>query len=291
MQQPVSPQRPPPELLRAAFRELHGRRLHGFTLLLTLGDRMQAVRLSSEALSAGAQRIPALRHPERAGAWLRAHVARRAQTASNASTASNAANASANASAHDRREALADLGLTEAAQAGLAVLDGTARAVLIAETVERFRALDVATIAGLRESQFDSTRATARRTYFQAATGAGATDPVRELTSVDTSLASEPPVRTLPAHSDLGALTRAGRLAYGLAAVTIAVSGAIIGASRLLPEVDPEPRPAADEGVLGGAGVPPATASPSASPTLTPSPVPTPSLETRILPTLPPPSP
>src|SRR5690606_20820527 len=67
---------PSPERLRAAFDELHGSRLHGFALLLTLGDRARAARLAGEALAAAEPRIDALRHPERAAAWLRAHVVR-----------------------------------------------------------------------------------------------------------------------------------------------------------------------------------------------------------------------
>src|ERR687895_367576 len=62
---------PPVEVVRAAFRELHGRRLHGFALLLTLGDRERAASLASDALAAGQLRVDELRHPERAAAWLR----------------------------------------------------------------------------------------------------------------------------------------------------------------------------------------------------------------------------
>src|SRR5262245_49203152 len=65
--------------LRDAFRELHGRRLHGFALLLTLGDRAEAARLASDALDAGVARVDELRHPERAAAWLRRRVVDRAR--------------------------------------------------------------------------------------------------------------------------------------------------------------------------------------------------------------------
>ena len=62
----------PPELMRAAFRDLHGTRLHGFALLVTLGDRAHAARLTrGDALAAGMAQAAALRHPERAAAWLR----------------------------------------------------------------------------------------------------------------------------------------------------------------------------------------------------------------------------
>ena len=79
----ASPPDPSPnstaEAMRAAFRELHGRRLHGFALLLTLGDRPSAARLASEALADGAMRVEELRHPERAAAWLRHRVVERAR--------------------------------------------------------------------------------------------------------------------------------------------------------------------------------------------------------------------
>ena len=69
-----TPADPQPELVRAAFRDLHGARLYGFALLVTLGDRGRAARLSATALAAGASRLADLRHPERAAAWLRARV-------------------------------------------------------------------------------------------------------------------------------------------------------------------------------------------------------------------------
>ena len=68
----------PPELVRAAFRDLHGTRLHGFALLITLGDRARAARLAGEAIAAGTARMTELRHPERAAAWLRRRVTRNA---------------------------------------------------------------------------------------------------------------------------------------------------------------------------------------------------------------------
>src|SRR6185503_21221515 len=51
------------ELLGAAFRDLHGPRLHGFALLLMLGDRRAAGVASGRALSAGVARAQQLRHP------------------------------------------------------------------------------------------------------------------------------------------------------------------------------------------------------------------------------------
>lgn len=122
---------------RAAFQELHGPRLHGFALLLTLGDRVLAARLSADALSAGSTRVGELRHPERAAAWLRAHVVRGARFI-------------------DRRPidvvvselGLRPLGADEAVCAGLARLGRLERAALVAAIVERLDRRDVATIVG-----------------------------------------------------------------------------------------------------------------------------------------------
>src|ERR1041384_1046480 len=53
-------------MLRAAFREAHGARLHGFALVVTLGDEQLAATLAVDALDAGVRHADALRHPERA---------------------------------------------------------------------------------------------------------------------------------------------------------------------------------------------------------------------------------
>jgi hypothetical protein len=58
----------------ADFVELHGDRLFGFAMLVTLGDRVLAGKVSAEALAKGVERISELRHPVRAAAWLRGEV-------------------------------------------------------------------------------------------------------------------------------------------------------------------------------------------------------------------------
>ena len=63
-----------PEALGRAFRDVHGRHLHGFALLLLCGDAPTAAAVTVEALDAGAARVGRLRHPERAAAWLRSRV-------------------------------------------------------------------------------------------------------------------------------------------------------------------------------------------------------------------------
>lgn len=136
----------PPELMRAAFRELHGTRLHGFALLLTLGDRARAARLAGEALAAGMSRTTELRHPERAAAWLRRRVTRNAGRAGRLPTGR---------SAGDGRPALEELGAGAAAFAGLSVLTTRERAALVADSIERLERGDVATIVGIGGARLD----------------------------------------------------------------------------------------------------------------------------------------
>lgn len=144
-----------PSELRAAFRELHGARLHGFTLLLALGDREVAARLAAEAIAAGSARTTELRHPERAAAWLRARVMR------------DAPGRLRRVRPHTRPErhlALAELGADEAAIAGFEALDVRGRAAVVATAVERLDRRDVATIVGADGIRLDRLlkRATAR---------------------------------------------------------------------------------------------------------------------------------
>ena len=134
-----------PELVRAAFRELHGTRLHGFALLLTMGDRAQAARLAGEALAAGSARTTELRHPERAAAWLRRRVTRTARAGRGARDRSD----------RESGRALEELGVDVAAFAGLASLTTRERAALIADSIERLDRGDVATIVGAGGARLD----------------------------------------------------------------------------------------------------------------------------------------
>lgn len=141
--------------VRDAFRELHGPRLHGFALLLTLGDRAAAARLAAEALAEGVGRVGELRHPIRGAAWLRAHVVRASR-------------------GHDRRRelpavqsvmTLAPLGVDRAVLAGLSRVDHLGRAALIAGLVERFDRGDVATIVGRDGARLDRLLRKARQAF------------------------------------------------------------------------------------------------------------------------------
>ncbi len=161
----IAPPAPPsPEMIRAAFREVHGRRLHGFALLLTLGDRPLAAHLATEALIAGADRVDEMRHPERAAAWLRARVVRASGRGSRGSVGG----------AHPDP---VELGADHAVMGGLSALDRRERAALIADSIERFDRHDVATIVGRDGRALDRLVARARLRFADAATAVGGTLP------------------------------------------------------------------------------------------------------------------
>ncbi|MEX0629034.1 MAG: hypothetical protein WEE67_11325 [Chloroflexota bacterium] len=140
--------------LRDAFVELHGERLHGFALLVTLGDRPLAGMLSAEALASGAERIVQLRHPERAAAWLRASLTRAARRPAWGHQRPGEA---------ERRDALLTLGVDPATYDALASLDVQGRAAVVAATVEGFAAADVYEVTGS-----DERVRRARRDYLTA---------------------------------------------------------------------------------------------------------------------------
>jgi DNA-directed RNA polymerase specialized sigma24 family protein len=144
---------PPDDVVRAAFRELHGRRLHGFALLLTLGDAAAAARLASEVLATGATRVGELRHPERAAAWLRRRVVDRARV-------------SRQAAIEDR--AVLELGADAALLTALGSLDRHERAALIASHVERLDRRDVGWIVRRDGRALDRLLRRARERYLNA---------------------------------------------------------------------------------------------------------------------------
>lgn len=145
--------------LGAAFRELHGQRLYGFTLLITLGDRERAGRIATQALAEGATRASHLRHPERAAAWLRARALRAARQGRAGRRRSMTP---------QQREALSAIGVEPAVIAALAAIDVRERAVVVAEAVEGLGTLDVATVAGVDRARVAPLRKRARRRYAAA---------------------------------------------------------------------------------------------------------------------------
>ena len=150
-----------PESLREAFRHLHGSRLHGFALLVSLGDVRRAERAASEALASGEDRASSLRHPERAAAWLRAQVVPKMRRSDRPDRMDAAA----------RRGALRGIGVDGPAFDGLAALDFEARVAFVASSIERFAPLDIETI--LRTGPAATHRAIerARQRYLSVVTG------------------------------------------------------------------------------------------------------------------------
>ncbi len=128
-------------MLRAAFRDLHGKRLHGFAMLVTLGDRRWAETLAAEALADGVGHADALRHPDRGAAWLRGHVIRALH---------RRRKRGAGPTDEERREALASIGVDAAAYESLQSLDGRQRVTLVAGWIE---ALDARDVEGLLHSR------------------------------------------------------------------------------------------------------------------------------------------
>lgn len=156
-------------VLQAAFRDLHGARLHGFALLVALGDRPAAANAAAEALAEGAQRLAELRHPERAAAWLRARATRALARSGRRPVDVQA----------DRRRTLAALGVTEAAFEGLAALTVRERAAFVADTVEHLDPIDVETIIGAGAGTAHRVVERARRSYLATAARGLATEESR----------------------------------------------------------------------------------------------------------------
>ena len=149
-----------PEEVQRAFRDLHGPSLHGFALLLTLGDRRRALALTSTTLAEADAHATALRHPERAAAWLRARL-----------TAA-AGRRDSRIDAQARLDALGPLGVMTSVLAGLAALDVLERAALIGSEVERLDERDVATIVGRTGDRYDALLRRARHRYLEGSAAA-----------------------------------------------------------------------------------------------------------------------
>lgn len=149
-----------PEVLQRAFRELHAPSLHGFALLLTLGDRRRAIALTSDALAVADAHAAELRHPERAAAWLRSRVV------------AAAGRRDSRIDAEARLDALAPLGVTASVLAGLAALGVLERAALIGSGIERLDDRDVATIVGRGGNRLDALLRHARQGFLEGCAAA-----------------------------------------------------------------------------------------------------------------------
>jgi DNA-directed RNA polymerase specialized sigma24 family protein len=148
------------EALWRAFRELHSPSLHGFALLLTLGDRRRAISLTAGAFTAAEGHATELRHPERAAAWLRARVLRAA------------GRRDSRIDAQVRLDALEPLSVSSAVLAGLAALDVVDRAALIGSGIERLDHRDVAVIVGCSGNRFDALLRRARQRFLDGCAAA-----------------------------------------------------------------------------------------------------------------------
>lgn len=155
---PAPAQRGPAPVIDA-FRDLHGSSLHGFALLVTLGDERIAERAAGEALFAGSGRASELRHPERAAAWLRARVLQSVRRRLPLGPRPTAV---------ERHAALRPLGVDRAVFHGLEGLRPALRAALVASAVERFEPIDVETILGSGPARTRRLIEEARRRYLVA---------------------------------------------------------------------------------------------------------------------------
>lgn len=144
-------------MLRAAFRDAHGARLNGFALLMTMGDHALAAALAADALAAGTRHAAALRHPERAAAWLRRRVLRTMPRRSQPRPGS---------SDQERRATLAALGVDRATYDVLARFSIQQRAVLIAGEVEGLSPLDLEVVLGTGATSVRKRMAETRRLFL-----------------------------------------------------------------------------------------------------------------------------
>ena len=129
-------------------------------MLVTLGDRQSAELVAGFALAAGANQAAALRHPERAAAWLRARALH---------TLHQRRSIGRKTAGDVRRATLATLGVDEAAYRGLAALSLDARAALVASAIERFDAIDIETILDTSPAAARHAVAEARERYVRYA--------------------------------------------------------------------------------------------------------------------------
>ncbi len=148
------------DLLRAAFRDLHSIRLHGFALLVTLGDRRAAAGAARRALLGGARQVHELRHPERAAAWLRAR-ALHSMTRFSLRRRPRPTEA-------DRLAALRSMGVDGALLRALSTLSLRERAALVASSIERLDPADVQVVLGAGPAATERAMTSARGRYLAA---------------------------------------------------------------------------------------------------------------------------
>jgi DNA-directed RNA polymerase specialized sigma24 family protein len=122
------------EQLQATSLDAYAARLHGFALLLTVGDEPRAAAAAIAALEAG-ERAAELQHPEQAAAWLRRQVI--AELRRTWPTPS--------LPPEERRAALGRMAVGEPLISALESMSAEHRAALVAGTIEGLGMADVAT--------------------------------------------------------------------------------------------------------------------------------------------------
>ena len=123
------------EELQAASLDAHAARLHGFALLLTVGDGPRAAAAAIAALEDG-ERAAEMQHPAQAAAWLRRQVIvelRRTWPTPYLPP-------------EQRRAALGRMGVVEPLISSLEGMSAEQRAALVAGTIEGMAMADVATV-------------------------------------------------------------------------------------------------------------------------------------------------
>lgn len=138
-----------------------------------MGDRAAAASAASHAMARAIPRLEALRHPERAAAWLR-------RTAVQALRAARPHEPEA-----ARREALRALGVTEPAFDGLAAMGVRERAGFVADAVEGLDPIDIETILHSDAADVRRLVERARRQYLTASAASLGRGPAHNDASAD----------------------------------------------------------------------------------------------------------
>lgn len=122
-------------------------------MLLALGDRDAAARLTAGALADAAGQVDSLRHPERGAAWLRARVVARAGRGRRSP---------------EGAAALEPLGARHWVVDALGALDSRERAAVIARMIEGFDLRDVGTVVGREGAALERLVGRGMRRYVAA---------------------------------------------------------------------------------------------------------------------------
>ena len=154
------------EELQAASLDAHAARLHGFALLLTVGDGPRAAAAAIAALEDG-ERAAEMQHPAQAAAWLRRQVIvelRRTWPTPYLPP-------------EQRRAALGRMGVVEPLISSLEGMSAEQRAALVAGTIEGMAMADVATVLDTDLGGAYVAVEGARLDYMKAAARAAAPGP------------------------------------------------------------------------------------------------------------------